>query len=103
MIYQNAQRAWRKKMGHFATDKVPAARPEGAEGGVQRSLPLAGITVLDLSHVYNGPYATLLMALAGAEVIKIRSEEHTSELQSLMRISYAVFCLKKNKITCTPH
>src|SRR3546814_1225789 len=28
---------------------------------------------------------------------KLRSEEHTSELQSLMRISYAVFCLKKNK------
>src|SRR3546814_5046827 len=28
----------------------------------------------------------------------IRSEEHTSELQSLMRISYAVFCLKKNQI-----
>src|SRR3546814_4080196 len=27
---------------------------------------------------------------------KLRSEEHTSELQSLMRISYAVFCLKKN-------
>src|SRR3546814_6014413 len=27
----------------------------------------------------------------------VRSEEHTSELQSLMRISYAVFCLKKNK------
>src|SRR3546814_5715013 len=30
-----------------------------------------------------------------------RSEEHTSELQSLMRISYAVFCLKKNKKTTT--
>src|SRR3546814_1784214 len=30
-----------------------------------------------------------------------RSEEHTSELQSLMRISYAVFCLKKKKITHT--
>src|SRR3546814_3065108 len=28
-----------------------------------------------------------------------RSEEHTSELQSLMRISYAVFCLKKNTLT----
>src|SRR3546814_3232210 len=31
----------------------------------------------------------------------MRSEEHTSELQSLMRISYAVFCLKKKKITYT--
>src|SRR3546814_2720920 len=30
-----------------------------------------------------------------------RSEEHTSELQSLMRISYAVFCLKKKKIQST--
>src|SRR3546814_7284889 len=37
---------------------------------------------------------SLVAALAlGAD----RSEEHTSELQSLMRISYAVFCLKKNK------
>src|SRR3546814_966224 len=32
---------------------------------------------------------------AGATAPKVRSEEHTSELQSLMRISYAVFCLKK--------
>src|SRR3546814_4106287 len=32
-----------------------------------------------------------------------RSEEHTSELQSLMRISYAVFCLKKKKHEHTPH
>src|SRR3546814_10784170 len=31
----------------------------------------------------------------------LRSEEHTSELQSLMRISYAVFCLKKKKINYT--
>src|SRR3546814_9063396 len=35
----------------------------------------------------------LLSATSG----RARSEEHTSELQSLMRISYAVFCLKKNK------
>src|SRR3546814_10182032 len=33
----------------------------------------------------------------------VRSEEHTSELQSLMRISYAVFCLKKKKHTTTTH
>src|SRR3546814_7148799 len=32
-----------------------------------------------------------------------RSEEHTSELQSLMRISYAVFCLKKNTLATTCH
>src|SRR3546814_9644699 len=32
-----------------------------------------------------------------------RSEEHTSELQSLMRISYAVFCLKKKTKTLTTH
>src|SRR3546814_1076075 len=37
------------------------------------------------------------MARAGDAAM--RSEEHTSELQSLMRISYAVFCLKKKKIT----
>src|SRR3546814_10772609 len=34
-------------------------------------------------------------------LIHKRSEEHTSELQSLMRISYAVFCLKKNKTATT--
>src|SRR3546814_10633612 len=33
----------------------------------------------------------------GGRVDRLRSEEHTSELQSLMRISYAVFCLKKKK------
>src|SRR3546814_5847587 len=33
----------------------------------------------------------------------VRSEEHTSELQSLMRISYAVFCLKKTKKQSTVH
>ena len=36
-----------------------------------RHYPLSDITVIDLSHVYNGPYATFLMAMAGAEVIKV--------------------------------
>src|SRR3546814_4640503 len=41
--------------------------------------------------------ARLPDAPAGTKGISLRSEEHTSELQSLMRISYAVFCLKKKK------
>src|SRR3546814_2921478 len=40
---------------------------------------------------------------AGRDAIAIRSEEHTSELQSLMRISYAVFCLKKKTTTTKPY
>src|SRR3546814_3435985 len=40
----------------------------------------------------DADYAARVLAARG-----IRSEEHTSELQSLMRNSYAVFCLKKNK------
>src|SRR3546814_7241378 len=35
------------------------------------------------------------------ELFRVRSEEHTSELQSIMRISYAVFCLKKKQTTNT--
>src|SRR3546814_8108597 len=35
--------------------------------------------------------------IAALSPLRFRSEEHTSELQSLMRISYAVFCLKKKK------
>src|SRR3546814_2017005 len=49
---------------------------------------------LDLSVQPIGP-----VMVHAAEVLRVRSEEHTSELQSLMRISYAVFCLKKTKNT----
>src|SRR3546814_5224739 len=44
----------------------------------------------------NGARALASLKSAGFAVA-LRSEEHTSELQSLMRISYAVFCLKKKK------
>src|SRR3546814_4824563 len=57
------------------------------------------------ARAVGGAAATLgrafgdLIAAPGAADLEglIRSEEHTSELQSLMRISYAVFCLKKKK------
>src|SRR3546814_10030693 len=60
---------------------------------------------LDEVNEHNGP----LMFIPGSHRLGVleaghdltRSEEHTSELQSLMRISYAVFCLKK-KTTNTP-
>src|SRR3546814_3898148 len=55
----------------------------------QCSLPLTGTAVVDAIVSDYGRFI-----LDRGE----RSEEHTSELQSLMRISYAVFCLKKKKI-----
>src|SRR3546814_4471681 len=48
----------------------------------------------------NTPVGECSGFLSGSQVGE-RSEEHTSELQSLMRISYAVFCLKKKKKTKT--
>src|SRR3546814_6026967 len=41
------------------------------------------------------PTAVIVVAFIVTGILLYRSEEHTSELQSLMRISYAVFCLKK--------
>src|SRR3546814_2022277 len=63
-----------------------AGRPvvEGGEGGEVHGGDL--VVVVDVAVPERG------LALWPA-----RSEEHTSELQSLMRLSYAVFCLKKNK------
>src|SRR3546814_5118409 len=43
----------------------------------------------------NLPTVETVVAMGCAMMPNLRSEEHTSELQSLMRISYAVFCLKK--------
>jgi CoA:oxalate CoA-transferase len=42
-----------------------------ATAQLPQQYPLHGVTVLDLSHVYNGPYAAFLMAMAGARVIKV--------------------------------
>src|SRR3546814_2650809 len=59
-----------------------------------RSVPQdrAGRFSTELFERYQRSEQALVATLA-----KMRSEEHTSELQSLMRISYAVFCLKKKK------
>src|SRR3546814_4080458 len=65
---------------HYSTDYVF----DGAKTGLYRE---------DDAVNPQGVYGRT--KLAGEEAIRQRSEEHTSELQSLMRISYAVFCLKK--------
>src|SRR3546814_7777365 len=60
----------------------------------------AGRTLFDLGPTDRevSLLIPLIIAMSNWLIIKsIRSEEHTSELQSLMRISYAVFCLKKKK------
>src|SRR3546814_5336858 len=50
-----------------------------------------------ITHAARSDVMTLLARTDANEPGYKRSEEHTSELQSLMRISYAVFCLKKKK------
>src|SRR3546814_1550841 len=62
--------------------------PEGIEGQV----PYKGAAKDVIHQLVGGVKAA--MGYTGSRTIE-RSEEHTSELQSLMRISYAVFCLKK--------
>src|SRR3546814_7440615 len=58
----------------------------------ERYLPL-----LDQAIARPWPFILGGLAFFVAAIPAFRSEEHTSELQSLMRISYAVFCLKKKK------
>src|SRR3546814_2588223 len=54
---------------------------------------VAGSVLWVMAYRFINPPTTMTMIGAWMD----RSEEHTSELQSLMRISYAVFCLKKKK------
>src|SRR3546814_5355525 len=88
------RRALRGPFLHGATFSLSEEEPASVEmsGGIQASLA--------------GRYATALFALARdartidkveSSLAAIRSEEHTSELQSIMRNTYAVLCLKKQK------
>src|SRR3546814_7749454 len=64
------------------------------EGAALDAHDLAPVHVLLVDHV-EGAAQRLVGVADQVEAEALRSEEHTSELQSLMRISYAVFCLKK--------
>src|SRR3546814_2846158 len=89
-----------------------AHRDHGLAVRIQRDRdhdrPAADLAVLDVLLVTGGAVDEQFDRLAAVRASGVdggqhpgppdgRSEEHTSELQSLMRISYAVFCLKKKK------
>src|SRR3546814_10084776 len=80
-----------------ATHDIKIICPDGMAGriGVEEALPVRAE-----SRAIAGKHAPRHLRDCA---IRIRSEEHTSELQSLMRISYAVSCLKKKNINHETH
>src|SRR3546814_2516463 len=83
----------RARQGDVAANQLVGANRERGDGAVYRRVadPAAAVQ----------PFAQANDAGKGVDDDKftIRSEEHTSEIQSLMRISYAVFCFRKKKST----
>src|SRR3546814_9237543 len=83
----------------------PDGQARGVHHGEHRHQALVGLAdhpalrVVEVEHAGRRPVdAHLVFERPAAHAVAFaRSEEHTSELQSLMRISYAVFCLKKKK------
>src|SRR3546814_7438172 len=63
---------------------------------LRMSMP-TGQTCTHMVQSMQSPSSSNANFGSGCASAPVRSEEHTSELQSLMRISYAVFCLKKKK------
>src|SRR3546814_1090028 len=69
-----------------STNRFRLQSPDGFAFGLTSSKEVGSALGMQGSGAFN---------IEGAQSMFVRSEEHTSELQSLMRISYAVFCLKK--------
>src|SRR3546814_2764580 len=82
--------------GDFASSRRPFRATLAARG---ESMRLS--VILPAKNEAEGLRQTLPRLREAQPEAELRSEEHTSELQSLMRTSYAVFCLKKKKHTHT--
>src|SRR3546814_7601690 len=95
-VYLNFAADWRQDF--TATLGRPAQKLFAEQGLDLDGLAGKRLRVRGWLKSYNGP----MIEVTHPEQIEVlRSEEHTSELQSLMRISYAVFCLKKQKKSIT--
>src|SRR3546814_9687286 len=82
-------------LASFAAAAISGEDP--IKTGLQGTVYSMRTAVLPFVFIFN-PQLLLIdidSTMEGILVVAIRSEEHTSELQSLLRISYAVFCLKK--------
>src|SRR3546814_5169894 len=88
-LFRSSQYEEMRSVLHLNVPLVAAMAPDH---------PLARRQSLSLEQLSNYRIALQDNSFAVRRIIDLqRSEEHTSELQSLMRISYAVFCLKKKK------
>src|SRR3546814_3061887 len=106
---------WRRNDPRYSDENLPAnLRIVEAIGAVAAKHDVSNAQVALAWLLAQGPdivpipgtkrRATMEDSVAAADITLTaddRSDEHTSELQSLMRISYAVFCLKKKKIKLT--
>src|SRR3546814_1231269 len=99
----SVQSAGEKGSPSSSTDKSSAAmRRQSVMKSVPVTVPPIVMDAATRSAILLTPLTKFQSIEYGAEA-GFRSEEHTSELQSLMRISYAVFCLKKKKKTKNNH
>src|SRR3546814_1065012 len=76
---------------------APPARPTSRATSSSRTVPIAATSTISRSPIRAAALISSTIRPRRCWPTGRRSEEHTSELQSLMRISYAVFCLKKKK------
>src|SRR3546814_5066844 len=80
-----------------APDRLLAATKILSEASLVAPYRLIGLAALSVDSAITLVTPLRIAAFTTFSAPSMRSEEHTSELQSLMRISYAVFCLKKKK------
>src|SRR3546814_10592357 len=87
----------------FRSDAITVRRcdavAQGQDAGAAPIQELLRVALRFVVQLLQQHRVGLDQAAALPDLQQVRSEEHTSELQSLMRISYAVFCLKKKNTT----